>query len=90
MTLFIYYALKHGEQKQKEYIYSLLGNKNIGREDVRKAQQLLREVGAHDYILKLGWKYVKDGIKIIPAVTSDKKLQNILNSLIVYIMQRSR
>ena len=89
-TLFTYYVLKHGNAKQKEYILSILGNKKISKDDITKAQELLKEVGAYEYVVNLGRSYVKEGKEAIRAITSDKKLQNILRSLIKYIMERTR
>lgn len=88
-TLFIYYLLKYGNARQKEFVLSILGNKNISKQDITKVQQLCKEVGAYDYVVDLGWSHVKKGKEAIPAITSDKKLQNILQSLIVYIMERT-
>ncbi|OGK41695.1 hypothetical protein A2954_07505 [Candidatus Roizmanbacteria bacterium RIFCSPLOWO2_01_FULL_37_12] len=89
-TLFVYYLLKHGNAKQKSFILSILGNKNVNSQDVNKAQKLFKEIGAYDYVIKLGWDYVKNGKKAVPAITSDKKLQKILTSFIVFMMERTR
>jgi hypothetical protein len=51
-------------------------------------RQILKDAGSYQYVVDLGWKYVKDGKKQIPQVATDKKLQEILESLIVYMMER--
>ena len=89
-TLFIDFVLKHGSDKQKKFILSILGNKNISKQEINKAQKLFKEIRAYDYIRQLGWNYVKKGRKAIPQITSDKKLQNILASLIDYMMERTK
>ena len=51
-------------------------------------RQVLKDAGSYDYVVNLGWKYVEEGKKQIPLITGDKKLREILESLIVYIMER--
>ncbi len=82
--------LKHGNVKQKEFILSILGNKNVRNEEINEAQKLFKEIGAYDYVTQLGWDYVKKGKKVIPLITFNKKLQKVLNSFIEYIMERTR
>lgn len=89
-TLFIYYVLKFGNSSQKEFVTSLLGNENLTRSDIIKMQKLFKDLGAYDYVLKLGWEYVNKGIKVIPDITPNKKLQEILVSFITFMMERTR
>lgn len=90
MTLFIYYVLKNGNNSEKNFVFSLLGKKNISAREIKKAQQLFKEIGAYDYVVQLGWQYVSNGRKVINLITSNKKLQGILNTFIIYIMERTR
>jgi geranylgeranyl pyrophosphate synthase len=65
-----------------------LGNKKITKDDVLKMRQILKDVGSYDYVVNLGWKYVEEGKKQIPLITSSRELRAILESLIVYMMER--
>jgi len=87
-TLLMLYLSQHGNREQKEFQRKVLGNKKITKDDVLKMRQILKDAGSYDYVVNLGWKYVEEGKKQIPLITSDKKLQEILESLIVYMMER--
>ena|SRR3989344_961103 len=89
-TLFIYYILKNGNDMQKKFVLSVLGNKNISGNEISKVQKLFKEIGAYNYVMQLGWDYVKKGKETIPLITANKKLQILLASLIKYIMERTR
>ena len=87
-TLLMLHLSQHGDREQREFQRKVLGNKNITKDDVLKMRQVLKDVGSYDYVVNLGWKYVEEGKKQILLITADKKLREILESLIVYMMER--
>lgn len=87
-TLLVLHLSQHGSREQGEFQKKVLGNKNITKDDVLKMRQILKEAGSYDYVVNLGWKYVEEGKRQISLITADKKLQQILESLIVYMMER--
>ncbi len=87
-TMLMYYLFKNGTKEQKAFQAKALGNQNLKPKDVRKMQEILRESGSYDYVVNLGWDYVKQGESIIPKITQDKKLQETFHLLIRYMMER--
>jgi len=88
ITLLILHLLKHGSPSQINYIKDVLGKNKIGNQEILNVQKILKGAGSYDYVLKLGKQYVDRGIKTIPKITNDKKLSDILKSLLIYILER--
>jgi geranylgeranyl diphosphate synthase type I len=89
VTLLALHLIKHGAGKHKKFLKSLMGKKRITQSEVEEIKKVYTEVGSYDYVVDLGWKYVKEGKKQIPLITKDKKLSNILDSFISYMMERA-
>ncbi|MBI2310189.1 polyprenyl synthetase family protein [Candidatus Collierbacteria bacterium] len=87
-TLLMLHLAQKGTPEQRAFQRKVLGNKNITKDDVLKMRQILRDARSYQHVVDLGWKYVDEGKKQIPLITADKKLQAILESLIVYMMER--
>lgn len=89
LTLFMLHLMKTGSNEQVKFMRKVLGNPNIGDREVKRMRKILIDAGTRDYVLKKGWKYVDEGKKYIPLITKDKKMQELLESLIVYMMERT-
>lgn len=89
VTLLVLHLAKHGTEKQKEYLKYVLGNKKITKAEVEEMKRILKEAGSYDYVMKLGWDYVKRGEKVIPMITDNKKLQDTFRSLLYFMMERA-
>lgn len=87
-TLFMLHLEKNGNEEQIEFKRKALGNSEITKEDVEKMRQVLRDSGSYDHVVNLGHKYVEDGKKFIPDFTDNPDLQDIFESLLVYMMER--
>lgn len=87
-TLLMLHLSKHGTLEQREFLREVLGNRGIGEKEVEKMQRVLKEAGSYQYVIDIGWEHVEKGKKIIPQITRNKKQQEILESLIVYMMER--
>lgn len=87
ILLFLHLA-KHGNPQQKKFLKNTLGQQNLTATEITKMQKILKTAGSYDYVVNLGWKYVEQGKTQILQITGDKKLQQVLESLIVYMMER--
>jgi geranylgeranyl pyrophosphate synthase len=87
-TLLMLHLRKNGTPEQIEFQNELLGNENITPEQVEKMKQILIDAGSYDYVYELGLKYVDEGKKYIPLITKNEELQKVLESLLVYMMER--
>lgn len=87
-TLLMLHLSQHGTPQQRTFQEKVLGNKNITKDDVLKMRQILKGIGSYQYVVDLGWKYVEKGKKQIPLITNNQQLKTILESLIVYMMER--
>lgn len=89
-TLFMLHLSKHGTKEQLEFKSKVLGNQSITRSDVEMMRKILRESGSFDYVNNLGWRYVEEGKNYVAELASDPKLQSIFESLLVYMMERTK
>lgn len=89
-TLFVNHLKKHGDASQLAFFNTVFGKFDITPDDVDKVREILRKVGSVDYVLELGWKYVEEGKKYIKEITDDVKLQEIFESLLVFMMERTK
>jgi geranylgeranyl diphosphate synthase type I len=89
-TLLILHLRKNGSPEQKEFLNYTLGNEKITKNDVEKLQKILKDSGSYDYVIKKGWSYVEEGKKHIPQITENPKLQDVLESLLIYMMARTK
>lgn len=87
-TLLMLHLSQRGTREQRAFQRKVLGNKNITKDDVLKMRQILKDAGSYDYVVNLGWKYVEEGKNQIPLITADRRLREILESLIIYMMER--
>ncbi|OGK18085.1 hypothetical protein A2866_03075 [Candidatus Roizmanbacteria bacterium RIFCSPHIGHO2_01_FULL_39_8] len=88
MTLLVYYVIKNGDSSQRNYLKTILGNKNLKHADVIHAQDFFKKIGAYEYVVNLGSMYVNKGKKSIPILTDDKEVADTLESLIIFVMNR--
>lgn len=88
ITLLTFHLMKQGTGKQRLYIKKLLNDKKVTEKDLLKTRKMLKEAGSYDYVVKLGWKYVEKGKQVIPVVTQNQRLKMILESLLIYMMER--
>lgn len=88
-TLLMMHLAKNGTESQKDFQRKVMGNKRITEEDVEKMREILKESGTYQYVVDLGWNYVKKGTEIVPEITDDSELQKVMVSLITYMMERT-
>lgn len=88
MTLLMLHLKKKGDKRQRAFQSKILGKRDITKPEIEKMQTILKKSGSYQHVTNRGWEYVERGRKLIPAVTKDKKLRKILESLIVFTMER--
>jgi geranylgeranyl diphosphate synthase type I len=89
-TLLILHLRKHGTNEQKDFMKKCLGNKDLSSEDAERLKQILIEAGSRKYVEDMGWNYVEEGKTYISDITGDPKFAEIFESLIVYMMERTK
>src|SRR3989344_4074904 len=89
-TLFMFNLRKLGNNEQKAFQSSVLGREDVTKDDVYKMREILRDSGTLNNVLKKGWAYVEEGKKYIGDITDDKNMQNIFESLLVFMMERTK
>lgn len=90
MTILIRSCLDRVDQKKKKYITSLLGNPHVQIEDVKKIKEICVSSGAYDFVFKRCEKFLMEGKKLILSITTDKYLQNLLESFLIFALHRNR
>lgn len=90
LTLLLLHFKSHADPKQKKFQQSLLKKKQISNQDLQKMRSLFKEVGSYAYVMDLAEKYLKLGKRAIPEITQEKQLQNLLGSLLNYMLKRSQ
>ncbi len=88
-TLFMLYLAENGTPEQVRFMKRVLGNSKAKLTQIKKLKNILVEAGAYDHVVARGWKYVEQGKKYIPQITDDPKIREILESLIIYMMERT-
>lgn len=88
-TLLMLHLSQHGTSEQKAFQRTVLGNRDVSHDDVERMKQILKDAGSYQYVIDLGWKYVEEGKKEINAITDDRDIQEIFESLLVYMMERT-
>lgn len=69
---------------------NVLGNPDSAPADVEKLKNLLKDTGAYQHVLDLGYEYVRKGTQKINSITDDPQSRAILESLITYMMERTK
>jgi geranylgeranyl diphosphate synthase, type I len=89
-TLLMIHLRRLGSPEQLEFQKYILGNVNVSSADTEKMKKILRDSGTLDHVLSIGNKYVQEGITYISEITADEDHAATLESLIVYMMERTK
>lgn len=88
-TLLMLHLHHHGTAKERAFMRKVLGNPKVTKSEITRMKKILLDRGSYDYVVAEGWKHVENGKRLIPEITSDPKLAGLLESLIVYMMERT-
>jgi geranylgeranyl diphosphate synthase type I len=86
-TLIMIHALRKAKPKQKEQIFTVLGNHSATRQEINEINGLLRDIGSVDYALKKADKYIVTSKKHLDALP-DSGAKKDLFALINYFTNR--
>jgi geranylgeranyl diphosphate synthase type I len=86
-TLIMIHALRKAKPKQKEQIFTVLGNHSATRQEINEINRLLRDIGSVDYALKKADKYIVTSKKHLDALP-DSGAKKDLFALINYFTNR--
>lgn len=89
-TLLITYALQNGTVQQRKALSHLYGKKNLSQQEFREIKKIFETIGALTYSRRKALAYAKKAKKIVPTITKDVQLQNLLTALASYIVEREK
>ncbi len=89
-TILMYYLLQKGNKKQLEEIGKLMKKKRLTLLDIKTAREIFQESGAYHQVLELNQKYLHQGLKIIPQLTSKPTYRQLLESFLYLAFERQR
>jgi len=81
-TLVMIHALRKAKPKQKEQIFTVLGNHSATRQEINEINDLLHDIGSVDYALKKADKYIatsKKHLDALPGSGAKKDLFALIN-----------
>lgn len=89
-TLLMLHLQNHGTTEQKQFQRNILGKETLSEDEISQMQTILKECGAYDAVIQKGWEHIEIGKTLIPTITDNKHLQDILESLLVFMMERAQ
>ena len=89
-TLLITQALKNASKDQKEILKRLYGRGNLNDEEFEQVKQIFISTGALDYSRIKEIEYVTSAKKVIPKITNDKSMQNLLFEMADFLINRDK
>ncbi|MDO8619641.1 MAG: polyprenyl synthetase family protein [Candidatus Daviesbacteria bacterium] len=89
-TLLITYALEKANPEQKQILERNYGTGEISEEGLAQVKQVFTQTGALDYSRQRAEEYVKIAIKILPEITKDKVMSNLLQQMAEYLVARTK
>ncbi len=87
-TLIMIHALRKAKPKQKEQIFTVLGNHSATRQEINEINELLHDIGSVDYALKKADKYIATSKKHLDTLP-DSGAKKDLFALINYFTNRN-
>ena len=89
-TLLIMHALTKATPKQRKILDSYYGTGKITVKQHERIKQIFETTGALAYSQSKVEEYITAGKKFIPAMTENKKIQDILMQFVDFILQRKK
>lgn len=85
-TLLIKKAKELADKKELEILEKYYGNSTIGEKEIALVKNIFKTTGALAYTESLARKYGKKARQVIPYVTREEQLQDLLGEMIDYIV----
>ena len=88
-TLLMLKLFEMGTDEDRAFLKMTLGKEDVSIEEIRQMRERVKKSGAYQSVYDIGMKYVDEGITHVTTITKDTRLQETLESLIVYMMERA-
>ena len=89
-TLLYAKALELANQQEKNFLLEHYGDKKISTEEIKKIRRIIEETGALAFSQKMARDLVEKGKKYVPQITSGPELQDTLNNLADFMIERKK
>ena len=86
-TVILYHAFKNANEKQKNQLTEIFGNKQSNDQNIEQAKRLLRELGGIEYTKELARAYIKDSLVYLRKVP-ESKYRDLLSLWAEYMIER--
>jgi geranylgeranyl diphosphate synthase type I len=87
-TLLHLKALEWADPKNRKFLESAYGNRNLTKEEVEKVREITIKTGALAYSQELSRQLVERGKKFVPQITEDSELQDTLRKMADFMIER--
>ncbi len=89
-TLLITQALKKANLEQAKMLNKFYGQRGLTKPQVQSIKKIFIETGALDYSKAKALKYVSVAQSLIPNLSSDPKVQQLLYQMSVFLIERTK
>lgn len=89
-TLLITFALEKADQNQRKILGHYYGKKDINMEEFNLVKKVFEDTGALDYSKRKAQEYVNIAKEVIPQITEDPKLQELLSGMADFLVNRDK
>lgn len=90
VTLLILKALENADQNQKDILEKLYGKGKISVHEHKQIKQVFINTGALDYSKEMELDYINVAKKLIPDLTSDRHMNELLLQMADFLIKRSK
>ncbi len=88
-TILIIYALQKLSEEDRKKLLAILGNRDVTIDELRKAAEIIKSVGAVEYADMLAEEYAEKARRIVASIESrDDEAKRLLVDLVEYLVKR--
>jgi geranylgeranyl pyrophosphate synthase len=87
-TVLLLEFLQRADAAQRNLAGRVVGNPQASDSDIHQLLQAMRDSGALQSSIDLGWKYVHKAEKLVTQLTTDTHTQLIMHDAVQYMMER--
>ncbi len=87
-TFLISRALENGNEKEKNFLKNINGDKEISEEEILKARKIIERTGSLDYSKEKTRGFVEEGLRNLNKLKINDEAKGFLEGLAVYMLDR--
>ncbi|MEI6326834.1 MAG: polyprenyl synthetase family protein [Candidatus Roizmanbacteria bacterium] len=87
-TVLLLEFLQKADATQRSLANKVVGNPRATDADIRQLLQAMRDTGALQSTVDLGWEYVRKAEELTAQLTTDVRAQSIMRDAVQYMMER--